>query len=708
MLRRRSLLLGLPLLLAGVILVPVLADAPNDPTGHAPFEVLVTKGPAPTGVAVAPDGMVFFADRKEGRLWQRAPHGRRTRLLDHLEQPRGLVRGTDGTLYLVADGFRESKKGPRQKGVLLQWSPDEGTVTVLAEDFTTPQQLAFDKDGHLLLSTIGDRRHSPEREHDEDRDDEDDEDEEDGDEPPTGLRGTILRIHPDDGQILATVPGFRRPSGVVGDAAGTLTVAAERFTREKSRLNGSLFQIDPHGNVTRFMHERFTGPAGLVRDALGVLFLAVKRDRENPKDGGLILRVGPDGSFTRFAQGFERPWGLTFDPQGNLYVSDPRVGRIYRFLALAPPSLADHPATTREAQVTLSGTTEADTRITVRGGKEEVTAVADGQGAFSIEVPLVPDQANTLKVYATGAKGEGLTSAPTIATIQQQTTPPPTSIVLVVQITEPAPSATISTDSVLVRGLVDAGGLEVGVTVNDVPALLSGTQWAVDIPLVLGSNSISAMATTVTGVQATTSITVNVPQPTPKQLILRAAPASGIAPLEVTWQVINQTGRLLVQFELDETGTGTFRAPTAMLDGAKTTYASPGLRFPALRATDDQGTLHTASAVVNVVDRAALDATLQARWTGIKSALSAGDAAAALGHIVTRGRDGYATLFTALGDQLAALGADMPPIQPVYFEGTFAKYRLRRQQRVGGTMMTITHYIYFSVDADGIWRLESF
>ncbi|MFQ5915647.1 MAG: hypothetical protein ACE5JS_20950, partial [Nitrospinota bacterium] len=65
-------------------------------------------------------------------------------------------------------------------------------------------------------------------------------------------------------------------------------------------------------------------------------------------------------------------------------------------------------------------------------------------------------------------------------------------------------------------------------------------------------------------------------------------------------------------------------------------------------------------------------------------------------------------LFDAFGSRLSALGADMPVIEPVYFEGDFAKYRLRRQQRVGGTMMTITHYIYFSVDADGIWRLESF
>jgi len=714
MLRRRSLLLGLPFLLAGVILVPVLADAPKDPTGNAPFELLVHRFRAPTGIAVAPDGTVFFTDRKEGRLWQRAPHGRRTRLLDHLEQPRGLVRGTDGTLYLVADGFRESKKGPGQKGVLLQRTSDEGAVTVLADAFRMPQQLAFDANRNILLSTKGGLRHPPDQQKEDERDDEDDEDDEDDAEDndeaaaPTGFRGTIFRVHPETGQILASIPGFRRPSGVVGDEAGRLTVAAERVTKDGAPRKGTLFQITTNGDVSVLLAERFRHPTGLVRDALGVLFVAVKRDRDTPKDGGLILRVAPDGSFTRFAHGFERPWGLTFDPQGNLYVTDPKAGTISRFLAPATPAHSRLPETTTQSNIEVSGMAEPESRITIRGGQEEVNSMADLEGKFTLDVPLLPDRVNALKVYVTGAQGDGLTSAPASATIQQQTGPPPPSITIVLQITTPAPGAIITADSVLVRGFVDAGGREVGVTVNGLPALLSGTQWAVEIPLVLGSNTVAATATTVTGAQATTSLTVDVPQPTLQQLLLRAAPASGVEPLEVTWEVINQTGRPLIQFALDETGTGAFGPPTGTFDGVKTTYASPGLKFPTLLATDDQGTTYRASTVVNVLDRAALDATLQARWTGIRSALSAGNAAAALSHIVSDARDAYAVVFNALGSELSLLGADMPAIQPVYFDEDFAKYRLRRQQRVGGTIMTITHYIYFGVDTDGIWRLHSF
>jgi DNA-binding beta-propeller fold protein YncE len=289
-------------MLAALILVPVLADSPKGPTGKAPLELLVHRFRAPTGVAVDPDGTVLFTDRKEGRLWQRAPNGSFTILLDRLEHPRGLLRAEDGTLFLVADGLRESKKGAGDQGVLLKRDPHEETVTILSEEFRKPKQLALDRDNQLLLSTRGGLRDQADREGEaewEERDDDEDnednadaEDDEKKEELPTGFRGTIFRIHPADGQILASHRGFRLPSGVVGDEAGTLTVAATAFKLEGSALKGSLFQVDPTGKVTVLVEDRFRQSEGT-----------------GERCPGTVLPGGETGS------GETQRWGP--DPQGG-------------------------------------------------------------------------------------------------------------------------------------------------------------------------------------------------------------------------------------------------------------------------------------------------------------------------------------------------------------------------------------------------------
>jgi len=711
---RRLSLFTLVLLLATLVLVPVRADAPKTPTGKAPLELLVHDLPAPTGVAVDPDGTIYFTDRKEGRLWQRAPNGSLTILLERLEQPRGLVRGEDGTLYFVADAFQEPQEGARSKGVLLKRTPNDGTVSIVVENFRKSKQLAFDKDNRLLLSTRGGLRPQADPEGEEEQDERDDdeaaeddavadaEEDEETEGPPEAFRGTVFRINAEDGQTLASHAGFRRPSGIVADEAGTLTVVAKGFTPKEPRLKGTLFQINTNGDATVLVEERFKRPKGLVRDVLGFLFLAVRRDPERPKDGGLILKVAPDGSFTRFAQGFERPWGLTFDPQGNLYVTDPKAGRIYQFLAPAPPSLADHPATTRETQLTLSGTTEPEAKITVRDGQEEVTALANVQGAFSIDVPLVPGQVNQLKVYATGAKGEGLTSATALAPIQQQTTPPPPSIVLVIQITEPASGATISTDSVLVRGLVDAGGLEVGVSVNGIVASVQGNIFAALVPVTPETTTLTAIATTAAGATASQSIAITVAPPATPAITLRASPPSGVAPLTVAFSVLGGPVPTTIALDLQGDGTIDFTGPS--LEGQTFTYAQSGLFLPKVTVTNAQGNQFTASAVVQVYDQVGLDTLLQSKWTGLKGALRAGDIPRALSHIAVPSRPRYEALFGALSARLQGIDAILTTLTLDKIRNQEAFYEMVRTD----AGITKSFEVRFAVDEDGIWRLRMF
>jgi sugar lactone lactonase YvrE len=693
---------------------PPLARAPQKPAAKAPLEVLVTRSRAPTGIAVDPDGTVYFTDRKEGRLWQRAPTGSLTILLERLEQPRGLVRGEDGTLYFVADDFEEHPERPRSKGVLLKRSPDDGTVTILAEDFRKPKQLAFDQDHRLLLSTRGGlpqaepagEEAQDERDDDEAAEDDaaaDAEEDEERGVPPAAFRGTVFRVHPEEGQILGSHSGFRRPSGLVADEAETLTVAAKAFRVKEPPLKGTLFQIPATGDVTVLVEERFQRPKGLVRDVLGQFFLAVKGDREKPKDGGLILKISPDGSFTRFAQGLERPWGLTFDPQGNLYVTDPKAGKIYRFFAPPAPALAVLPERTTESRIGLSGTAEPKAKITVRGGQEETTTFADAQGAFSLEVPLLPDQVNALKVHATGAQGEGLTSAPALAVIQQQTTPPPPSVTLILQITEPSPGATVTANSVLVRGFVDAGGLEVGITVNGIPAAVSGNTFAALVPVNPGTNTLTALATTVTGVSATQSVAITVEVPSVSPVILHASPAGGVAPLNVGFTVLG--GPAPVKIELDLEGDGTVDFTGTGLDGQIFTYSKPGIYAPRMKLTDSEGRQFAASSTVQVYDQVVLDAQLQAKWSGLKDALRAGDVARAASFFHSSTRAAYQSQLSRFNPAaLATIDRWMTTIQRVEVGPGGAQYEMLREE--GGEIFSFA--VWFQLDEDGFWRLRRF
>jgi hypothetical protein len=186
-----------------------------------------------------------------------------------------------------------------------------------------------------------------------------------------------------------------------------------------------------------------------------------------------------------------------------------------------------------------------------------------------------------------------------------------------ITITTPADGATLTGTSIPVGGTVSSDTEEVSVSVNGIAVQVNGGQWVVTVPLQPGSNVLTATATDATGAQASVSITVTTTTGPPPVLLLQASPDTGIAPLTVRWQVTNLTGRLLLRYELDTNGTGLFAPAVPALDGVQTTYSMPGLWHPLLRATDDQGTVYTASTTVNVEDAQTAMGRFQSLWAGL-------------------------------------------------------------------------------------------
>jgi uncharacterized protein YjdB len=275
-------------------------------------------------------------------------------------------------------------------------------------------------------------------------------------------------------------------------------------------------------------------------------------------------------------------------------------------------------------------------------------------------------------------------------------------------ITTPVDGATVTAGRIRVGGTVTGNTGELGVSVNGVPAPVHNGQWVVEILLVEGTQTITVTATDAIGGQAGASITLTAGPAPPARIVLQGLPNNGVPPLGVTWQVVNETGQRLVQFELDAMGTGTFDAPVPTLDGVRTTYATPGLWLSVVRATDDQGQQYSAMTTISLLDRAQIDAVLQAKWTGMRAALGAEDIDLALSFFVPEQHSRYRTLFGVLGNQLAQIGQELGDIQLVYLVEQRAKYRLRRTQLYGGQILTLTYYVYFIQDATGVWRLEEF
>lgn len=170
---------------------------------------------------------------------------------------------------------------------------------------------------------------------------------------------------------------------------------------------------------------------------------------------------------------------------------------------------------------------------------------------------------NTLLVWMIGPPGAALGVSVTSA-----------GACLDVAITTPAPGATVPEGSLLVRGTVHAP-MQAGVSVNGVAAMIHGGQWAAEVPVDPTVTLLTATASVIGGASVTASTPVTVGPALPPAVELLAGPADGVAPLTVTWKVVNNTGRALIQYELDPTGGGVFGPPMESFDDTRTTIPPP-------------------------------------------------------------------------------------------------------------------------------------
>ena len=322
------------------------------------------------------------------------------------------------------------------------------------------------------------------------------------------------------------------------------------------------------------------------------------------------------------------------------------------------------------------------------------TSIDQGVGSVNPTIGSTNVTPALTTIYTLTAIGPGGT-----ATAQVAVTVKPT---LVITIISPSDGETVNKAKTIVKGTINSSTRDVGIAVNGILAEIAGNNWiANNIPLAIGSNTITAVATDSYGNTASKTITVNTNDVT-QFVELSANITSGIPPLQVYFSV--STPFTPVSYQMDFEGEGVNDYNGATFNNISYTYTSEGIFYPKVMISDNQGNTFSDTISIAVLSKTEMDTLLKGKWEGMKQAMINRDVGKAGSYFADWTRDRYTGIFSALGDRLPQIAQDMQNIRMIYLIDGVAKYRIRRMEEAG----EITYYIYFVQDENGLWKIQQF
>lgn len=340
-----------------------------------------------------------------------------------------------------------------------------------------------------------------------------------------------------------------------------------------------------------------------------------------------------------------------------------------------------------------AGSVEAGARVTLTNTRtgDIVMATANSLGAFNANIAAQGGDTLTIRVNDTAGNMSNVTSLALGSSIA-------------IHIATPIPGTVFQTDRITVAGHY-SGPINSGITINDVVASAdnAGNFMATNIPLLDGSNSITATVLTLDGQSATDTVTVNNTYSS-SNLELNASTAGGPVPLQVEFTYDFGTAAVTSELRIDFDGDGINDSVAgAGVSSFQHTYPEPGLYEAKLTLVDDRSQIHRASTLVHVISGSSMDTLFGEIWNGVNSALSSGNAALASAFLTTSAKEQYGPAFAALLPHMNEIIASYSPLKRVSLNPDIGEYAINRV--IDGRNKVFL--IYFIRGGDGIWRLAA-
>lgn len=295
----------------------------------------------------------------------------------------------------------------------------------------------------------------------------------------------------------------------------------------------------------------------------------------------------------------------------------------------------------------------------------------------------------TLIAKATDNLGATATSAATALTVNAPS----------ITVSTPLNGATLSGTSILVSGSVQAPANS-GITINGIVASIDANNnfYANDVPLVAGSNILTATLTTPAGQISTQNITVN-SDGLERDVQITADQLEVIYPQTVQFTLTNN-GSASANIQINSGAPITLPAGTSY----QTTFnfTAPGVYPATFAVTDAQGSFSRSFMMV-VNDSAQVDLKFNALWSGMNNALLVADKATALTYLSIPAQEKYGPVFDALqADYQQIISTWSPPMRSST-SGDIGEYGVVTTN-AGVRQLFL---IYFVKGTDGVWRLDS-